>query len=47
MIKIIKRENRFMAYLGTIFLGSFLTEIDAREGIEDLFLSASYKGGMI
>jgi hypothetical protein len=42
MIKIIKRENKFHLYLGNVFLGSFLTEIDAKESLEEMILSASY-----
>lgn len=42
MIKIIKRETKFYLYLGTVFLGSFMTESDAMENVKDLILGASY-----
>ncbi len=42
MIKIIKRETKFYLYLGTVFLGAFMTENDAMENVKDLILGASY-----
>jgi len=42
MIKIIKRETKFYLYLGTVFLGAFMTETDAMESLADLILGASY-----